>query len=44
MSSDFKLLDDVKQHLYTCSAGLKITPDMEVFLKMPHMWNFQRKC
>jgi hypothetical protein len=35
VSSDFKLLDDVKQHLCTCSAGLKLTPDMEAFLEMP---------
>ena len=35
MSSDSKLLDDVKQHLCTCSAGLKLTPDMEAFLEMP---------
>lgn len=35
VSSDSKLLDDVKQHLCTCSAGLKLTPDMEAFLKMP---------
>lgn len=35
MSSNSKLLEDVKQHLCSCSAGLKITPDMEAFLKMP---------
>lgn len=30
-----KLLEDVKQHLCTCAAGLKLTPDMEAFLEMP---------
>jgi len=35
VSSDSKLLDDVKQHLCTCSAGLKLTPNMEAFLEMP---------
>jgi glutamate dehydrogenase (NAD(P)+) len=35
MSSNSKLLEDVKQHLCTCSAGLKLTPDMEASLKMP---------
>ncbi|UWJ23717.1 NAD-specific glutamate dehydrogenase [Methanosarcina mazei TMA] len=30
-----KLLDNVKMHLCTCSAGLRPTPDMEAFLKMP---------
>nr|WP_248698049.1 Glu/Leu/Phe/Val dehydrogenase dimerization domain-containing protein [Methanosarcina acetivorans] len=35
MSSGSKLLDDVKQHLCTCSAGLRLTSDMESFLKMP---------
>jgi glutamate dehydrogenase (NAD(P)+) len=34
-SFDFKLLEDVKQHLCTCATGLKLTPDMEAFLKMP---------
>ncbi|MFZ2498376.1 Glu/Leu/Phe/Val family dehydrogenase [Methanosarcina sp.] len=35
MSSDSTLLENVKQQLCTCSAGLKLTPDMEAFLKMP---------
>ncbi len=35
MSSNSKLLEDVKQHLCSCAAGLKLTPDMEAFLKMP---------
>ncbi|AGF98649.1 NAD-specific glutamate dehydrogenase [Methanosarcina mazei Tuc01] len=35
MGSGSKLLDDVKMHLCTCSAGLRPTPDMEAFLKMP---------
>ena len=35
MNSDSKLLEDVKQHLCTCAAGLRLTPDMEAFLKMP---------
>ena len=35
MGSRSKLLEDVKQHLCTCSAGLKLTPDMEAFLEMP---------
>ncbi len=35
ISSDSKLLEDVKQHLCICSAGLKLTSDMEAFLKTP---------
>ncbi|MCC4765404.1 glutamate dehydrogenase [Methanosarcina sp. DH1] len=35
LSSHSKLLEDVKQHLCTCAAGLKLTPDMEVFLEVP---------
>ncbi|MHC1753933.1 MAG: Glu/Leu/Phe/Val dehydrogenase [Methanosarcina sp.] len=35
MNSGSKLLNDVKQHLCTCSAGLKLTPDMEAFLEVP---------
>ncbi|WP_255350211.1 hypothetical protein [Methanosarcina sp. 1.H.A.2.2] len=43
MSSGSKLLDDVKQHLCTCSAGLKLTPEMESFLEIPQMRSFQGK-
>jgi glutamate dehydrogenase (NAD(P)+) len=35
VNSGSKLLNDVKQHLCTCSAGLKLTPDMEAFLEVP---------
>jgi glutamate dehydrogenase (NAD(P)+) len=35
VGSHSKLLEDIKQHLCTCAAGLKLTPDMETFLEMP---------
>ncbi|HEY3362301.1 MAG TPA: Glu/Leu/Phe/Val dehydrogenase [Methanosarcina sp.] len=35
MGSRSKLLEDVKQHLCTCAAGLKLTPDLEAFLEIP---------
>ncbi|MCQ1536814.1 Glu/Leu/Phe/Val dehydrogenase [Methanosarcina sp. KYL-1] len=35
MSSEPNLLDDIKEHVCTCSAGLSFTPDIEAFLKMP---------
>lgn len=35
MSSDPNLLDDVKDQVCTCVAGLKLTPDIEAFLKIP---------
>ena len=35
MNSDPSLLDDVKDHVCTCAEGLKFTPDIEEFLKIP---------
>ncbi|WP_440955585.1 Glu/Leu/Phe/Val family dehydrogenase [Methanosarcina sp. Mfa9] len=35
MNSDPNLLNDVKDHVCTCAEGLKFTPDIEEFLKIP---------
>ena len=35
MNSDPNLLNDVKDQVCTCATGLKLSPDMEEFLKIP---------
>ncbi len=35
MNSDPNLLNDIKDQVCTCAAGLKLSPDMEEFLKIP---------
>ncbi|HII00159.1 TPA: Glu/Leu/Phe/Val dehydrogenase [Methanosarcinaceae archaeon] len=35
MNSDPDFLNDVKDQVCTCAAGLKLTPDIEEFLKIP---------
>ena len=35
MSSEPNLLEDVREQLCSCAMGLKLTPDIEAFLKIP---------